>query len=56
MYGIWLSLRLQWQQNTNETLKLITEYMQQFQPVKSRRWDSDEEEGIIGEVLKGVAI
>jgi hypothetical protein len=37
----------------DETLGLITEYMDQFQPSKRRIWDSDEEEGVCGEVLKG---
>jgi hypothetical protein len=40
----------------DETLGLITEYMQQFQPVNSQIWDFDEEEGIIEEVLEGATI
>jgi hypothetical protein len=39
----------------DETLGLITEYMDQFQPSKRRIWDSDEEEGVCGEVLEGAS-
>jgi len=38
----------------DETLGLITEYMDQFQPSKRRIWDSDEE-GVCGEVLEGAS-
>ncbi len=40
----------------DETLGLIIEYMDQFQPSKRQIWDSDEEEGVCGEVLKGASI
>jgi hypothetical protein len=40
----------------DETLGLITEYMDQFQPSKRRIWDLDEEESICGEVLEGASI
>lgn len=40
----------------DERLGLIIKYMQQFQPIKSRIWDSNEKEGVIGEVLEGAAI
>jgi hypothetical protein len=39
----------------DETLGLITEYMDQFQPSKKRIWDLDEEEGACGEVLEGAS-
>jgi hypothetical protein len=39
----------------DETLRLITKYMDQFQPSKRRTWDSDEEEGVCGEVLEGAS-
>jgi hypothetical protein len=39
----------------DETLGLITEYMDQFQPLKRRIWDSDEEEGVCEEVLEGAS-
>jgi hypothetical protein len=32
----------------DETLRLITEYMDQFQPSKRQIWDLDEEEGVCG--------
>jgi hypothetical protein len=35
----------------DETLRLITKYMHQFQPSKRRIWDLDEEESVCGEVL-----
>ncbi len=40
----------------DETLGLIIEYMQQVQSIRNRLWNSNEEEGIIGEVLEGTAI
>jgi len=40
----------------DETLGLITEYMDQFQPSNRRIWDLDEEEGVCGEVLEGASI
>jgi hypothetical protein len=40
----------------DETLGLITEYIQQFQLVNSQIWDFDEKEGIIEEVLEGATI
>ncbi len=39
----------------DETLGLITKYMDQFQPSKKQIWDSDEEEGVCGEVLEGAS-
>jgi hypothetical protein len=39
----------------DETLGLIVEYMDQFQPSKRRIWDSNEEEGVCGEVLEGAS-
>jgi hypothetical protein len=39
----------------DETLRLITEYMDQFQPSKRRIWDSDKEESVCGEVLEGAS-
>jgi hypothetical protein len=39
----------------DETLGLITEYVDRFQPSKRQIWDSDEEEGVCGEVLKGAS-
>jgi hypothetical protein len=39
----------------DETLGLIIEYMDQFQPSKRQIWDSDEEEAICGEVLEGAS-
>ncbi len=39
----------------DETLGLIIEYMNHFQPSKRQLWDSDEEEGVCGEVLKGAS-
>jgi hypothetical protein len=39
----------------DETLGLIIEYMDQFQPSKRRIWDSDKEEGVCGEVLEGAS-
>ncbi len=39
----------------DETLGLIIEYMDQFQPSKRRIWDSDEEESVCGEVLEGAS-
>jgi hypothetical protein len=39
----------------DETLGLIIEYMNHFQPSKRQIWDSDEEEGVCGEVLKGAS-
>jgi hypothetical protein len=39
----------------DETLRLITKYMDQFQPSKRRIGDSDKEEGVCGEVLKGAS-
>jgi hypothetical protein len=40
----------------DETLGLIIEYMDQFQPSKRQIWDLDEEEGVCGEVLEGASI
>jgi hypothetical protein len=40
----------------DETLGLITGYMDQFQPSKTRIWDSDKEEGVCGEILEGASI
>jgi hypothetical protein len=40
----------------DETLGLITEYMDQFQPSKKQLWDSNEEESVCGEVLEGASI
>jgi hypothetical protein len=40
----------------DETLGLITEYMDQFQPSKRRIWDLNKEEGVCGEVLEGASI
>lgn len=40
----------------DETLGLIIEYMQQVQSIRNRLWNSNEEEGVIGEVLEGTAI
>jgi hypothetical protein len=39
----------------DETLRLITKYMDQFQPSNRQIWDSDKEEGVCGEVLKGAS-
>jgi hypothetical protein len=39
----------------DETLGLITKYMDQFQPSKRQIWDLDEEEGVCGEVLEGAS-
>jgi len=39
----------------DDTLWLITKYMDQFQPSKKQIWDSDEEEDVCGEVLKGAS-
>jgi hypothetical protein len=39
----------------DETLGLITKYMDQFQPSKKQIWDSDKEEGVCGEVLEGAS-
>ncbi len=39
----------------DETLGLITEYMDQFQPSKRQVWGLDEEEGVCGEVLEGAS-
>jgi hypothetical protein len=39
----------------DETLGPITEYTDQFQPSKRRIWDSDEEEGVYGEVMEGAS-
>jgi hypothetical protein len=39
----------------DETLRLITRYMDQFQPSKRQIWDSVEEEGVCGEVLEGAS-
>jgi hypothetical protein len=32
----------------DETLRLITEYMDQFQPSKKRIWDSNKEKNVVG--------
>ncbi len=40
----------------DETLGLITEYMDQFQPSKRQIWDSNKEEGVCGEVLEGASM
>jgi hypothetical protein len=39
----------------DETLRLIIEYIDKFQPSKRRIWDSDNEEGVCGEVLEGAS-
>jgi hypothetical protein len=39
----------------DETLGLITEYMDKFQPSKRWIWDSDKEEGVCGEVLESAS-
>jgi hypothetical protein len=39
----------------DETLGYLTEYMAGFEPVSTRVWNSEEEEGVIGEVLQGSA-
>jgi hypothetical protein len=39
----------------DETLRLITKYMDQFQPSNRRIWDSNKEEGVCGEVLEGAS-
>lgn len=39
----------------DETLGYITEYLADYQPVTRRVWNSDEEEGVCGEVLEGAA-
>jgi hypothetical protein len=39
----------------DETLGLIIEYMDQYQPLKRWIWDSYEEEGVCGEVLEGAS-
>jgi hypothetical protein len=39
----------------DETLRLITKYMDQFQPSNRRIWDLDKEEGVCGEVLEGAS-
>lgn len=39
----------------DETLGFLTEYIAEYDHVKTRVWNSDEEEGVIGEVLEGVA-
>jgi hypothetical protein len=38
----------------NEALGLCTEYMESFHATRRRVWDVDEE-GVVGEVLKGVS-
>jgi hypothetical protein len=37
----------------DETLGLVTKYMQMFTQVHCRIWDVNEEEGVYGEVLEG---
>ncbi len=37
----------------DETLGFLTEYMAEYQHVRTRVWNADEEEGVIGEVLQG---
>jgi Domain of unknown function (DUF4218) len=37
----------------DETLGYLTEYMADYQHVKTRVWQSEEDEGVIGEVLEG---
>ncbi|KAL3698153.1 hypothetical protein R1sor_012229 [Riccia sorocarpa] len=37
---------------TEEALGFITEYMEEFVPIKTRVWDAEEEEGVSGEVLQ----
>ncbi|KAL3699461.1 hypothetical protein R1sor_017483 [Riccia sorocarpa] len=39
----------------DEAVGLATEYMANFQPVKTRMWDADEDEGVLGEVLEGAS-
>ena len=39
----------------DETLGYLTEYLAEFEVVKTRMWNSDEEEGVAGEVLQGAA-
>ena len=37
----------------DESMGFMTEYMQAFEAVETRVWDSNEEEGVAGEVLEG---
>jgi hypothetical protein len=39
----------------DETIGFVTEYLQDFHHVRHRIWDADEEEGVYGEVVEGVA-
>jgi len=39
----------------DETLRLITKYMDQFQPSNRQIWDSDKEESVCGEFLEGAS-
>jgi len=39
----------------DETMGLMTKYLQEFQHISRKKWDAKEEEGVVGEVLKGVA-
>ncbi len=36
-----------------ETLKFVTEYLEEFEHVSKRVWDEEEEEGVFGKVLEG---
>ncbi len=38
----------------DETMGFVTKYLQEFQHVSKIIWDVEEEEGVVGKVLKGI--
>jgi hypothetical protein len=39
----------------DEIMGFVTKYLQEFQHVSRKKWDAKEEEGVVGELLEGVA-